>query len=283
MFTADSRFLVTPSLSRVNVETGKEVWKAKGGGPIAVGGQDKFVALALSKETTILEAGSGKLLRAIPPAVRAGDNTRQDVEISADETMVAVATGADGSAQVFSLPDGNHLSTISTEGKTASVAFSPDGKNLAVSSLYMRGVAIYDTARFAQSKFLKREDTDSRLDRHLTFSPDGKYLACFKSSDGPSAEVWIREIATEKVIFKAQAHVGNGDVAFSPNGKWIAASLFPVGGSKRGVRIWEIESGRELATLTEDGLGGNAAFAFSPNGKLIAVGGSASILLWEIE
>jgi WD40 repeat protein len=110
----------------------------------------------------------------------------------------------------------------------------------------------------------------------VAFSPDGKTLAA-SSGDG-MVKIW--EVATGKVraIFKgppSSPGLSYGSVAFSPDGKTLAA-----GSDAKGVaaKIWDVATGKELATLEEqatigeqaDELGVVFLLTYSPDGKTIA-------------
>jgi tricorn protease-like protein len=143
------------------------------------------------------------------------------------------------------------------------LAFSPDGKEIASSGYHeinlwktdegtidrrMRGLAerIYDIA----------------------FSPDGKWLATASGDPGQfgGVKLWIAEpngggkpvrdlLETTDCVFA---------VAFSPDSKLLAAA-----GADRAIRIWEVESGKERATI-EDHADWIFDLAFSPDGKRLA-------------
>ena len=77
-----------------------------------------------------------------------------------------------------------------------------------------------------------------------------------------------------------KGHIGRvGIASFSPDGKKVAT-----GGEDRTVRIWDVESGKEIQKLTHV----NAVYsvAFSPNGRQVATnsgGEGGRFHLWDIE
>ena len=102
----------------------------------------------------------------------------------------------------------------------------------------------------------------------IAFSPDGKWLAT--ASGDPASSAWsssgspspsgggkpVRDLLeTTDSVFA---------VAFSPDGKLLAAA-----GADRAIRIWEVESGKLLATI-EDHADWILDLAFSPDGKQLA-------------
>jgi len=78
----------------------------------------------------------------------------------------------------------------------------------------------------------------------------------------------VREIRSEDGI--------NSNLAFSPDGRWLAA------GSSTGViHVWDAATGEEVALL-EGHTGRVRTIAFSPGGDLLASGGwDKSIILWD--
>jgi WD40 repeat protein len=78
-----------------------------------------------------------------------------------------------------------------------------------------------------------------------------------------------------------------GGVAFSPDGKTLAAGLFGV--SVGGVALWEVAARRRLVDeplpVSE---GAVASVAFSPDGKTLAAGfgggrGGGGVVLWDVD
>jgi WD40 repeat protein len=70
-------------------------------------------------------------------------------------------------------------------------------------------------------------------------------------------------------------------VAFSPDGKTLAASSTGIAGEegeRRLLTLWDVETGRELAQLA----GGHGHVAFSADGKTLASETADGVLLWDL-
>jgi WD40 repeat protein len=111
----------------------------------------------------------------------------------------------------------------------------------------------------------------------LAYSPDGRKLAVAVRKEG----VWLWDLATRKPthLWKGLAGDWKGDthVAFNPEGTLLA------GGSLEGpVRLWNPETGKEMAVLTgHDGCSRDVAFR--PDGKQLASAGEdGTVRLWDV-
>lgn len=173
-----------------------------------------------------------------------------------------------------------------TDGVT-SVAFSPDGKLLAVGSCKEKDnvgwcsegeIRIWDVA--------SGKETDSPLTTtrtnvlSLAFSPDGKLLAS-GSGDGlddtNTTRLWdvasrkeIRVLATE---FGADVY----SVTFSPDGKMLAS-----GSDDSTIRLWDVASGKQTGALVSKYTSTVRSIAFRPDGKMLASGSGDTIELWDV-
>lgn len=165
------------------------------------------------------------------------------------------------------------------------VAFSPDGKRLATSSMNgSDAVTLWDIAN-GQPDGSPLVGGSSVAIQGIAFSPDNTVLA----SGGGDHKVTFWDLKSRKPLVEppecqkepSECHDSNvSSVAFAPDGKRL------VSGSWDGtVRIWDVSTGRTiLPAMGEPGHGQVETVAFSPNGRLIASsGGSKEIVLWDPE
>ncbi len=156
----------------------------------------------------------------------------------------------------------------SPAGGVLSLAYSPDGKQLATSR--NGAVDIWDTGG---QRLRELKAPAAGLVLAVAFSPDGKWLAT-GSSDGV-ARTWDAATGRELLAFRGHSAAVTG-VAISPDGAQLAS------GSLDGtVKVWETASGRNLFTL----VGQSEQFrciAFSPDGKRLAMGSSdRTVKVWD--
>jgi eukaryotic-like serine/threonine-protein kinase len=167
-------------------------------------------------------------------------------------------------------------------GRVTSMAFSPDGKTLALGSegsIREGGGGIIELLEVAtdQVKAVLRGHTVRVTS--VAFSPDGKTLA----SAGGSIRLWEVATGQEKAPLKGRT-LGVTSVAFSPDGKTLAS-----GSQDNTIRLWDVATGQEKAAL-KGHTSSVCAVAFSPDGKTLASGsadpfnrgGPGEIKLWDV-
>ncbi len=158
------------------------------------------------------------------------------------------------------------LKTIQFPSMVASVAFSPDGKTLALSTME-HGVRILDSASGETRTFLRAYSA------RVAFSPDGKRLAT--SSSDRTIRLWDPVTGDEFALFKGHTD-WISSVAFSPDDQTLAS------GSYDGtVRLWDLATEKPKATFEGHELEVYCV-SFSPDGKTLASGGGdGTIRLWD--
>ncbi len=111
----------------------------------------------------------------------------------------------------------------------------------------------------------------------LTFSPDGKTLVI--NCRDQKTRLW--NLQTGQNIHTLKGHLGVTAAAFNFDGTILATT------SRYGVQVWDVETGEEICTLTQDSRhfsGDPQSVAFSPDGKTIVSGyyWGTSIMVWSI-
>ncbi len=162
------------------------------------------------------------------------------------------------------------VKNISRNSGVLSVAFSPDGKNLASGS-WDSTVRLWD---LSSDKEIKRLEGHTNPVTSVAFSPDGKTLA----SGSYDNSVCLWDLRSGKKIWNKVEHTnGVRSVSISPDGKTLAS-----GAGDGTVRLWDLNSGKEIALL-EGHTNIVTSVSFSPDGKALASGSlDGSVHLWDL-
>ena len=229
-----------------------------------------------------------------------------DVAFSPDGTVLAFGL-PDGRVQLWQAIGGALLHTLEGEsGKICSLAFSPDGRLLATGTW----AGLVNLWRISDGALLGTLEGHTGGVVSLAFSPDGAMVAS-ASLDG-TVRVWdestgalIRQLdrhpvttgvafsadgsmlATDRQLWRvddwtptetmASARDGMGNVAFSPDGKLLAA-----GNAWYEVRWWRVADGALLRTVKGHTDSVNSV-AFSPDGERLASGSlDGTVKLWRV-
>jgi len=149
------------------------------------------------------------------------------------------------------------------------VAFSPDGRLLASSTLHAK-VELWDAVSGEHRRSLESHGRDVW---GVAFSPDGRLLAT--GSVDKKVELWDPASGAHRRTLTGHADNVWG-VAFSPDGRLLAT-----GSGDTTVRLWDPATGEHRGTLTGH-TGPVLGVAFSPDGRLLATGsGDTTVRLWD--
>jgi WD40 repeat protein/serine/threonine protein kinase len=289
-----------------DLDAGRKVHEATGAQVLAVGGRPDGTLLGL-----LVQGGAVQVWALAPPrpvctlegwVERVPFHTNvydERASFSPDGKLVALAD-FQNELRVWDAVSGRRLWGLRFEGHLPPVAFSPDGRRLAVQV----------SAPVAQGEQPDKYPADLRLHDAVTgqvvltlkrpgelkaFSPDGRFLV-LREWDGR------REVKDKDEFFAAlaaQRHVvrvvdaADGteratlrprgrtpyDVACSPDGRYVAVADWDM--KQAEVTVWDLTTGQPVSTLRgyHSLLG---ALTFSPDGRRLVTGGhDETVRLWE--
>jgi WD40 repeat protein len=102
----------------------------------------------------------------------------------------------------------------------------------------------------------------------LWLSADGGAVACFASTEGQKESVLrVRDLASKKHVDLPSKEINDNNkraAALSPDGKLAAI----------GDKLWDVTTGKQLATLGKESFDTISYLSFSPDGKFVAAAGT---------
>lgn len=162
------------------------------------------------------------------------------------------------------------------KGRIQQLAYSPDGKVLAVGT--WAGVWLYDADTLEELHFL---NVGNVLDG-LAFTEDGTKLIV--DSGASTVSVW--DVATASRLssqrirdgFQGRLVYSPGHMAFSSGGELLAATL-----DNEKIGLWADQGETYLSTLTQENGGHMSHLVFSFDHKLLALRGEDNLVqLWDV-
>lgn len=214
----------------------------------------------------------GTLLRSLgEPSIENRSTAITSIAFSPDnQTFAAVREGI----ELWNVSTGKKIKTMefADSDEPISLAFSPDGKTMAIGT-GLEGDAFFgvELRQVSSGKLLRSLSGHTASVQSVAFSPDGKTVAS-GSWDG-TVRLW--NVATGKLVRRLKSRFQTS-VAFSPDGKILASD----DGSM--VKLWDVRTGRELRTL-KGHFDSISSITFSSNSKHLLSGSWDSIVkLWDV-
>lgn len=268
----------------IAVESGQQLASAPGG---------PFTWAEISPDNAIFAGGTsqGALVlwdtRARSPlrTVAAGSGIVTHIAFSPDGSKVAAIVNNPPQSGgllvgVWNVADGTPVIALRGFGERppGKLAYSPDGKNLAV--IARTEVRMYDTANYSQRYSLVGDDLFA--DRSVAFSPDSALFA----ATGRTENVYVWAVADGKQLAGLPKHGGGASsVSFSPSGElFLTTNILPGAGAS----VWQPQT---FTPGTQEyprgsiaaGVNGILTAAWSPDGQLLVLAeGSGGLMIWGI-
>jgi WD40 repeat protein len=170
-------------------------------------------------------------------------------------------------------PGHNVLAFRPGAGPISGLAFSPDGKTIAIAGIDVRLWDIVSGKPIGRPLMGPLSGLAlPTFGTGVAFSPDGKTLAIA----GIDVRLW--DVATGKQIGQPLTVPSSGGqmrgVAFSPDGKTIAS-----GGND--IRLWDVATDKQVGQPLAEHIGPVSGVAFSSDGKMLASAGT-DVRLWDV-
>ena len=244
-----------PALATIEVDAGK-VWSmavSPDGSQIAFGGQRGFF------RTLDLKTGKqrAELLGNHPATVDC-------LEYSPEGTFIVTGSWQNDTAILWRADDGSKQQSFKADGNIRAVAFSPDGKTIAVGC----DDKLLIVWNIETGEIIHKVNAHGQPVYDVSYSPDGQTIATcsgdWTESKPGQIKLWKADSLNE--ITRLEGHdVAVRSAVFSPDGTKLASV------SEDGViRIWDVGTKTEVATLRNSG--GARPLEWSPDGRLLAAG-----------
>ena len=227
----------------------------------------KLVGVCYKNTAPIWDVSSGRLLFSLaksPAHIVA-------VSFSPDGKTIAMGDYA-GRIGLYSAATGELIRTFNPLASAVwEIDFGPGGDSLALASFYS-GMHVWDVTN--GEPFWNYGEKDKLRVLSVDYAPTGDAVAAGTLSNG----VMIMDAQTGQLIKHLPLPAPVGDVAYSPDGRWLAA-----GSDDNKIRLWRT-SDYELENTLEGHAGYVNGVAFSPDGRLLVSGShDKQVGIWDLQ
>jgi WD40 repeat protein len=219
------------------------------------------------KEVSLYDLHSGRKTIVLP-----GDKEDAPSAITFSPDAKRLAVGSlYGSVSLYDIGNPSARKTFQHLNRIRSVAFSPDGRAVAVADESPK-VWVWDVAT---GRELAPFVTEEEALEQLSFLPDGKSLLV--AAKGGRMSLW--DVRSRKMKAALTGHFSSVEaIAVSRNGKALAT-----GSADRTVRIWDAATGREKRTIRGHG-SAVISVAWSNDGSRLITGSrDGAMKIWDLE
>ncbi len=192
-----------------------------------------------------------------------------------EDDRVLASVHRDSTIRLWDVGTGQELKTFKGhDDYPFAVAFSPDGKILAINAISTKLLNMHSTKLLDVSSGRELKSFNGPAGS-LSFSPDGKTLA---TGDRHDSMIKLWNVVSGQELKTLSDHSGNiGSVSFSPDGETLASVSID-----KTIKLWNVASGLEIKTLMGHSNRVNS-ISFSRDGKTLASGsGDATTKLWDV-
>ncbi|WP_225850661.1 hypothetical protein [Streptomyces sp. HPF1205] len=259
-------------------------------GAALVGHTGAVLAVAFTQGGgTLVSGGADSTVRvwSFPKRLITSYSRSLDCVVFSPDGRTMATSGTDGKIRLWDVSDPARTTTLGGQALSfagpGTLAFSSDGKVLAVGSFTDGTVRLWDTSNPSRPTLLGRQlNTAMGRVTSVAFSPSGRTLAVA----GWKGQIQLWDLTDQaNPVFLGKPLTGHRNsvtkVVFSPDGHTLASAS-----ADKTVRLWDVRDPARAVPLGKPLTGHTGlalSVAFSPDGRTLASGGyDSTVRLWDV-